>query len=110
MYDPEIETAPWEGQVGADDALYVRQIAYLLARSPFYRAKLAAAGFRDATAVGGLADIAALPLTEKDELRADAQRSRADRHLPRGADGRSGAHLFDQRHHRDAELRPADAA
>jgi len=49
MYDPEIETAPWEGQAAADDALYIRQIRYLLARSLFYREKLAAAGFRDAT-------------------------------------------------------------
>ena len=59
MYEPEIETAPWEEQAGGDDALYVRQIGYLLERSVFYREKLAAAGFRDAKSVGGLADIAA---------------------------------------------------
>ncbi len=53
----------------ADDRRYRAQIAYLLARSPFYRAKLAAAGFADAGAVGGLDAIGRLPFTEKDELR-----------------------------------------
>ena len=52
------------------DALYRRQVAYLLKRSPFYRDKLAAAGFADAQSVGGLDDIDQLPFTEKDELRA----------------------------------------
>jgi phenylacetate-CoA ligase len=47
-----------------DDASYREQVAYLLERSPFYREKLAG------LPVGGLADIARLPLTEKDELRA----------------------------------------
>jgi phenylacetate-CoA ligase len=70
MYEPDIEAAPWEGQAGSDDALYRHQVGYLLERSRFYRDKLAAAGFRDTQSVGGLADIAALPLTEKDELRA----------------------------------------
>jgi phenylacetate-CoA ligase len=52
------------------DARYRRQIAALYERSAFYRRKLAAAGFKDAAAVGRLADIARLPFTEKDELRA----------------------------------------
>ena len=47
-----------------DDELYREQIAYLLDRSAFYRDKLA--GHEP----GGLAAIAELPLTEKDELRA----------------------------------------
>jgi phenylacetate-CoA ligase len=47
-----------------DDASYRTQIEYLLERSPFYREKLAG------HAVGGLADIAELPLTDKAELRA----------------------------------------
>jgi phenylacetate-CoA ligase len=47
-----------------DDELYRAQIAYLLERSAFYREKLA--GHEP----GGLDEIAALPLTEKDELRA----------------------------------------
>src|SRR5262249_33086570 len=43
---------------------YRRQLAYLLERSPFYRAKLAG---HDTG--GGLDAIASLPLTEKNELR-----------------------------------------
>jgi phenylacetate-CoA ligase len=53
-----------------DDAAYRAQIAYLYERSPFYRAKLTAAGFPDPASVGGLADLLRLPFTEKDELRA----------------------------------------
>ena len=70
MRDAAAETPPWEAQAGADDAAYRAQIAALFERSPFYRGKLAAAGFRDTAAVGGLDAIAALPFTEKDELRA----------------------------------------
>jgi phenylacetate-CoA ligase len=70
IYDPEIETRPWSEQHGHDDALYRRQVHYLFANSPFYRDKLARSGFADADSVGGLHDIARLPLTEKDELRA----------------------------------------
>jgi phenylacetate-CoA ligase len=47
-----------------DDELYRAQLAYLLDRSAFYREKLAG------HSPGGLAEIAELPLTEKDELRA----------------------------------------
>ncbi|GAB4193470.1 MAG: AMP-binding protein [Thalassobaculales bacterium] len=60
-------------QAAADDAAYRAQIAGLFARSPFYRDKLTAAGFAGPAAVGGLADIAALPFTTKDELRASQQ-------------------------------------
>jgi len=52
------------------EARYRRQVAALYERSAFYRRKLSAAGFDDAAAVGGLADLARLPFTEKDELRA----------------------------------------
>jgi phenylacetate-CoA ligase len=69
MLDPAVEAAPWEAQAAADEAAFRAQVAYLLARSDFYRDKLGAAGFRDAASVGGLAEIAGLPLTEKDELR-----------------------------------------
>ena len=48
----------------SDHAAYREQIAYLLERSPFYREKLAGHD------VGGLDEIAALPLTDKRELRA----------------------------------------
>src|SRR5207253_1945085 len=50
------------------DDLYRAQIARLFERSSFYREKLAAAGFVSPRDVGGLADIAKLPFTEKDEL------------------------------------------
>jgi len=49
---------------------YRVQIERLYERSPFYRNKLRAAGFESPRAVGGLDRIAALPFTEKDELRA----------------------------------------
>ena len=49
---------------------YRVQIERLYERSPFYRNKLRAAGFESPRAVGGLERIAALPFTEKDELRA----------------------------------------
>jgi phenylacetate-CoA ligase len=70
MRDPAAETLPWTEQAAADDSAYRAQVAWLFERSPFYRAKMTAAGFRDAAAVGGLAAIAALPFTEKDEIRA----------------------------------------
>ncbi len=52
----------------SDDAAYREQIAYLLERSPFYREKLAGHD------PGGLEDIAALPLTDKSEIRATVTR------------------------------------
>jgi phenylacetate-CoA ligase len=67
MLDPSVEARSWDEQVGLDDASYRAQLAYLLGRSPFYREKLGIDAAEDA---GGLAGIAALPLTEKDELRA----------------------------------------
>lgn len=70
MHNPAIETQPWVEQAKADDALYRAQLEYLFAHSKFYREKLVAAGFRDPAGVGALADIANLPMTEKDELRA----------------------------------------
>jgi phenylacetate-CoA ligase len=65
----EIETRPWAEQLAADDASYRDQLAYLFDRSAFYREKLGAAGLGSAADAGGLADIARLPLTAKDELR-----------------------------------------
>jgi phenylacetate-CoA ligase len=69
MFEPEIEALPFESQAAIDDVLYRRQIAYLFANSRFYRDKLTAAGFATPEAVGGLDAIAALPTTEKDEIR-----------------------------------------
>src|SRR6185436_15168103 len=51
------------------DEVYRRQVARLFERSGFYREKLARAGFVSPRDAGGLADIAKLPFTEKDELR-----------------------------------------
>ncbi len=62
------------------DDLYRGQIAALFGRSPFYREKLAAAGFVSPASVGGIGRIGELPFTEKDELR----RSQAE-HPPLGA-------------------------
>ncbi|MDU8945741.1 phenylacetate--CoA ligase family protein [Ovoidimarina sediminis] len=61
---------PWEAQRALDEPLYRAQLGYLLERSEFYRAKLAAAGIATAEAAGGLERIHELPFTEKDELRA----------------------------------------
>ncbi|WMS41592.1 AMP-binding protein [Acuticoccus sp. MNP-M23] len=55
-----------------DDALYRAQIRYLLHNSPFYAEKLGG----DADAIGGIDAIAALPFTEKDELRASRTEER----------------------------------
>jgi phenylacetate-CoA ligase len=70
MLAPEVEARPWPEQLAVDDAHYRTQLAYLFDRSAFYREKLAAAGFDSGPAAGGLAEIAALPLTDKQELRA----------------------------------------
>ena len=70
MLEPEVETRPAEDQFRLDDIYFRRQAAYLLDRSPFYREKLAHAGFPSADAIGGLGRIAALPFTEKQEIRA----------------------------------------
>ena len=64
MLEPEVETRPWAEQLALDDESYRAQLAYLLERSAFYREKLV--GYEASV----LADIAQLPLTEKDELRA----------------------------------------
>lgn len=55
--------------MGMEEA-YRRQVAALFERSPFYREKLAGAGFVSPDRVGGLERIGELPFTEKDELRA----------------------------------------
>jgi phenylacetate-CoA ligase len=70
MLDPNVEARPWADQLALDDVAYREQLAYLFERSAFYYAKLAAAGVASPAAAGGLADIAALPLTDKRELKA----------------------------------------
>ena len=66
MLQPDVETRPWDEQVALDDANYRAQLEYLLERSAFYRSKLGEA----LHVLGGLAEIAELPLTDKRELRA----------------------------------------
>jgi phenylacetate-CoA ligase len=72
MLAPEVEARPWSEQLEVDDAAYRMQLAHLLERSPLYRDKLGRAGITSAAEAGGLGDIAALPLTDKQELKATA--------------------------------------
>ena len=69
MLEPGIESRPWEEQLAADDAAYRAQLDYLLEHSRFYRDKL-----HGADTSGGMAGIAALPLTEKAEIKATCTR------------------------------------
>jgi phenylacetate-CoA ligase len=73
-FPSEVETRPWADQLELDDPSYRDQLAYVFERSAFYREKLAAAEVDSAEAAGGLADIAQLPLTDKDEIRATCTR------------------------------------
>ncbi len=74
IYDPVVETRPVEDQFALDRASYREQVKYLFAHSEFYQRKFAEAGFHTPEQIGELDDIAALPFTEKDEIR----RSQAD--------------------------------
>ncbi len=69
ILDPAVETRPWAEQLAVDDESYRSQLAYLLERSAFYRAKLGAAGIGSAADAGGLDGIGGVPFTEKRELR-----------------------------------------
>ena len=70
VFDPETETRPIQEQFALDRESYRKQIDYLFKNSEFYQHKFAEAGFTTPESVGGLDDIAQLPFTEKDELRA----------------------------------------
>ena len=74
MLEPEVETRSVGEQFQLDDLHFRRQLAYLVDRSPFYREKLAKAGFRTAEAIGGLDRIADLPFTEKQKSAQAARR------------------------------------
>jgi phenylacetate-CoA ligase len=69
LLEPEVETRSWDEQLALDDGGYRDQLAYLYARSTFYRDKLMSAGLASAEGAGGLDRIADLPFTEKRELR-----------------------------------------
>lgn len=82
ILDIPVETRPPAEQFARDRATYRRRIEYLFRSSPFYRDKLRAAGFADAAVVGELDDLAKLPFTEKDEIRAtQAEAPPFGRHL-----------------------------
>ena len=70
MLAPEVEARSWTEQVAHDDGHYREQLHYLFERSVFYREKLGAAGVGSAAEAGSLGEIAKLPLTEKNEIRA----------------------------------------
>ena len=61
MLEPEVESRPWDEQLALDAATFDEQLAYLLAESPLYRAKI--------DGPVPLDHIHELPLTEKQELR-----------------------------------------
>jgi phenylacetate-CoA ligase len=82
MLAPEVEARPWAEQLALDDGPYRAQLAYLFDRSAFYRETLSAAGFDSASAAGALANIAQLPLTDKQQIAAT-----------RTADNPFGTHL-----------------
>ena len=77
MLEPEVETRPWEEQLALDDESYREQLAYLLERSAFYREKLAGLEPRRRSPRSPQ-----LPLTDKDELRADRTPDEPDRRAP----------------------------
>ena len=70
IFDPQAETRSVYDQFAIDRVSYREQMRYLMAHSAFYRAKLNEAGFYTDRDIGELDDIAQLPFTEKDELRA----------------------------------------
>jgi len=70
IFDPQAETRSVNDQFAIDRVSYREQMRYLMAHSAFYRAKLNEAGFYTDRDIGELDDIAQLPFTEKDELRA----------------------------------------
>jgi phenylacetate-CoA ligase len=76
MGDPrffnDIEGAPWAEVQRVKLEKLLRQLRYLRERSVFYQKKFAAAGV-DPAKVTRLEDVAALPFTEKAELRASLQ-------------------------------------
>jgi phenylacetate-CoA ligase len=72
MVASDVAEPPWEDQFALDDASYREQVSYVLQRSPFYRRKLAGAGIESAVDAGGLEQIARLPTTDKQELKATA--------------------------------------
>ncbi len=70
ILEPDYECRDPATQRSEDDQLLRRQLAYLFERSGFYQAKLREAGYKRAEDIDGLAGLAGLPFTVKDEIRA----------------------------------------
>lgn len=70
ILEPDYECRDPATQRSEDDQLLRRQLAYLFERSGFYQAKLGEAGYKRAEDIDGLAGLAGLPFTVKDEIRA----------------------------------------
>ena len=104
MLEPEVEVRSWAEQVALDDEKLRQQLAYL--REALGLHPREARGRADAV---GLAEIAQLPPHAAGGAQSDAQRRRQPvRRAPLRGPRRDRAHLFDERHHRHAELHPAD--
>jgi phenylacetate-CoA ligase len=73
-FDPEIEMMKPEDLRPLQEAKLARQLDYLVARSPFYRDKFAAAGIRRED-FRSLKDLERFPFTSKEELRESQQAS-----------------------------------
>ncbi len=86
-----------------DDASYRTQIAYLLERSAFYRAKLA-----EVDTSGGLAEHRAAAADREGRAPGDPHARQSVRHPPVRGAGRDRPDLLDERHHRRAQLHPVD--
>ena len=98
-----------EQQAARRRRLYRDQIAYLFARSRFYRGKLAAAGF----AVGrrgrrARRDRPRCPSPRRTNCAPRAARPIRSAPISPSPMNEARPHLLDQRHHRHAELHPAD--
>ncbi|BCR03184.1 phenylacetate--CoA ligase [Desulfuromonas versatilis] len=92
--DSGLAFRPGEEIAAAQEALLRRHLSYLARHSPFYRERFAAAGV-DPAQIRTLADLAALPLTGKDDLAARSadflcvdQREIVDLCLTSGTTGR----------------------
>ena len=70
MLEPEIEALPWAEQVALDEASYATQLEYLFERSRSTARSWRRRGSPRPATRAALGDIAQLPTTEKDELRA----------------------------------------
>jgi phenylacetate-CoA ligase len=73
-FDPEVETMKPEDLRPLQQAKLAKQLDYLIARSPFYQDKFAAAGVRREN-FRSLKDLVHFPFTTKEELRESQQAS-----------------------------------